>query len=193
MTPDFGGAVVAARPFPHFLAPEALDATLAGEVLRWLRDDAAWDLRIEDFYEQHEIGLLDVALPERIACIVSPGFLSSVEAALAELLPAEAALRLVDVSAHRLTSGQTIRIHNDDLGGAETHRLLVQLNDGWRADQGGLLMLFSADRPESLADVVLPTHRSAFGFRISERSHHAVSTIHRGERFTLVYTFRQAA
>ena len=53
-----------------------------------------------------------------------------------------------------------------------------------------MLMLFGPS-PENLAAIFEPTHRSAFGFEISERSFHAVSTIRDGERFTLVYTFRE--
>jgi hypothetical protein len=35
------------------------------------------------------------------------------------------------MSAHKLTAGQTIRIHNDWIRGEETHRVLIQVNDGW--------------------------------------------------------------
>jgi Rps23 Pro-64 3,4-dihydroxylase Tpa1-like proline 4-hydroxylase len=102
-------------------------------------------------------------------------------------------LVLVDVSAHKLTSGQTIRIHNDWIGGEETHRLLIQLNDGWSIENGGLLMLFGSRAPEDVRSITEPAHGSGFAFEISERSFHAVSTIKAGQRFTLVYTFRESA
>jgi hypothetical protein len=54
-------------------------------------------------------------------------------------------------------------------------------------------MLFASDEPESVTDIMLPEHRSAFGFEISPRSRHAVSTVYSGYRDTLVYTFRTAA
>ncbi|MEL0254191.1 MAG: 2OG-Fe(II) oxygenase, partial [Novosphingobium sp.] len=76
------------------------------------------------------------------------------------------------------------------LGREETHRLLVQFNRGWPFENGGLLMTFASERAEDLAEAFVPMHGSAFAFEISPRSFHAVSTIHNGERFTLVYTFR---
>jgi Rps23 Pro-64 3,4-dihydroxylase Tpa1-like proline 4-hydroxylase len=191
VSPDFSRSVAASTPFPHLRTPELVDEELGAAALAWLRDRAPWRLRVEDFYEQHEIGLLDADLPAGVAPIIDTQFLEGIRRGLEDGLPHEASLHLVDVSAHRLTRGQTIRIHNDHIGGEETHRLLLQLNEGWSPDQGGLLMLFSQDRPEALTNVILPKHRSGFGFRISADSHHAVSTIRNGERFTVVYTFRQ--
>jgi Rps23 Pro-64 3,4-dihydroxylase Tpa1-like proline 4-hydroxylase len=98
-------------------------------------------------------------------------------------------LRLIDVSAHRLVPGQVIRLHNDYIEDAETHRFLIQLNRGWQATQGGLLMLFAEEDASSLQHVILPIHASGFAFEISPSSFHAVSKVKRGERYTLVYTF----
>ena len=45
----------------------------------------------------------------------------------------------------KLVKGQTIRIHNDYLGEeeeAETHRILLQLSENWKEDNGGYLMFF---------------------------------------------------
>jgi hypothetical protein len=88
-------------------------------------------------------------------------------------------------------SGQTIRIHNDYIGGEETHWILVQINRGWDDANGGMLMLFDGPRMEDVARVVRPLHASATGFEISPPSFHAVSTIHSGERYTLVYSSRR--
>lgn len=178
-------------PFPHFRAALALDAEIADLALAWLRDEAPWTLRVEDFYEQHEISLLDRSPGGAASALVSEQFVETVRSAIATGLPGADDLELVGVCAHRLTAGQTIRIHNDHIGDQETHRLLLQLNDGWDGDQGGLLLLFDGDVPETLVDVILPEHRSAFAFEISARSHHAVSTIKSGQRFTVVYTFRR--
>ena len=193
MTPHLTGLAVSDAPFASFKVPELVGEELGGAALAWLRDAACWSLRVEDFYEQHEVGLLDAHLPDPVVQLVSPEFLEGVRNAIRENLPTDGTLELVDVCAHRLTARQTIRIHNDHIGREESHRLLLQLNEGWSLAQGGLLMLFGDHTPESLADVILPTHRSGFAFRISEDSHHAVSTIASGERFTVVYTFRQNA
>ena len=190
--PDFSGTQDRAAPFPHFLVPELLSEQTADALLDWLDLGAPWALKIADFYEQHEFSLIDVALPDDLSHIASRDFVSAVGGELSARLEAPA-LTLVDISAHRLLQGQTIRIHNDNIGDEETHRLVVQLNHGWAVEQGGLLMLFSENDPESVTDVMIPAHRSAFGFEISAGSFHAVSTIHAGRRDTLVYTFRKAA
>lgn len=191
MSLDLTRALTSTTPFTHFRAANALDADLADAALEWLRYRAIWRLRIENFYEQHELSLLDQRPSGPAGALISAAFLAEVRAAVEDKL--DASLELVGVCAHRLTAGQTIRIHNDHIGETETHRLLLQLNEGWDAKRGGLLMLFGDDQPESLTDVVMPDHRSVFAFEISARSHHAVSTIRSGERFTVVYTFRRAA
>ena len=189
--PSFVQARPSSLPYPHARIPKILTEDLADAALAWLRDDAPWKLRVEDFYEQHEFSLMEVELPEKVACLTSETFLSRVSRELPTLLGTGAGLDLVDVSAHRLTAGQRIRIHNDFLGKEETHRLLIQLNEGWTADNGGLLMVFERDNPESVRHVIMPTHASGFAFEISLASFHAVSAIKAGERYTLVYTFRR--
>lgn len=189
--PDFSGAEDYATPFPHFRVPEILSARTADTMLEWLDVDAPWRLRIAEFYEQHEFSMLDCDVPFDIAQVVSSEFVDAIGQELSQRMNAPA-LELVDVCMHRLVQGQTIRIHNDHIGEEETHRLVIQLNRGWSIEQGGLFMLFARDDPESVTDVMLPVHRSAFGFEVSARSHHAVSTIHEGHRDTLVYTFRRA-
>ncbi|AWN42514.1 cyclophane-containing peptide 2OG-Fe(II) oxygenase YhhC [Methylobacterium durans] len=193
MLPTFQRARTSADPFPHLRVPGILAREAADRVLRWLKTRAPWTLRVESFYEQHEISLLAAELDPEVAALVSPAFVEAVRRELRSRFALGDELVLVDIGAHRLTSGQTIRIHNDFLGGAETHRLLIQLNDGWSAERGGLLMLFADEAPESLRSVVMPTHASGFAFEISPASFHAVSSIKDGERYTLVYTFRRPA
>jgi hypothetical protein len=50
-------------------------------------------------------------------------------------------------------------------------------------------MLFRGPEVETLDDVILPTSRSAFGFEISTASYHAISQVHQGDRYTLVFSF----
>lgn len=188
--PAFSRVRTSADPFPHMRVSGILQPEEADRALAWLRDCAPWNLRVESFYEQHEFSLLAAELGPEIAGLASRDFVDAVRAELQDRFEVDGGLSLVDVSAHRLTAGQTIRIHNDFLDGEESHRLLIQLNDGWDAERGGLLMLFAEDAPESLRHVVMPTHSSGFAFEISARSFHAVSSIKSGERYTLVYTFR---
>ena len=95
----------------------------------------------------------------------------------------------IDVTAHKLLPGQRIRLHNDYIPGAETHRVLVQLNRGWEDENGGLLMFFNSSDPADIHRILRPSHNSCVAFEISPDSNHAVTTIHGGERFTLVYSF----
>ena len=104
----------------------------------------------------------------------------------------EGALDLVEVTAHKLVPGQTIRIHNDFIAGEESHRLLVHFNR-WSDVQGGILMLFGSSQPDDIKRALKPIHNSSFAFEISHQSFHAVSTIAEGERFTIVYSFKASS
>ncbi len=185
-----GGLVRSADPFPHLAIPAILSLADANRVLAWLQTDAPWRLRVESFYEQYEFSLVSEDTSTVASELAGEGMVEAVRTLIREHFAISGDLVLVDVSAHKLTTAQTIRIHNDWIGGEETHRVLIQLNDGWSIANGGLLMLFGSRAPEDVRLVIEPTHGSGFAFEISDRSFHAVSTIKSGERFTLVYTFR---
>jgi hypothetical protein len=184
-------AAARSDPFPHTASREALPPALAERTLRWMEERAPWRLRVAAFYEQWEMHLDPAVLPDDLLELLIP---ETVDSPMDGLLPSDhGRVRLAEVTAHRMVAGQTIRIHNDHRPGGETHRILVQLNRGWHDDQGGLLMLFGSDDAEDVRRVIRPAHGSGLGFAISERSFHAVSTIRDGERFTLVYSFREQA
>ena len=177
-------------PFPHAISREVLPLDIAERTLAWMETSAPWVLRIASFYEQWEMHLAEEMLPEDIRELLSP---DTIDGLVRALLPDMRDTReLIEVTAHRMVPGQTIRVHNDFRPGGETHRLLIQLNRGWTDDQGGLLMLFGSGQAEDIRRLIRPVHASGFGFRISRSSFHAVSTISRGDRFTLVYSFREA-
>jgi hypothetical protein len=193
MMPAFEAAVRSATPFPHLRVNEILRRDDADRVLLWFQKEAPWKLTVADFYEQYEFSLLNSRLAIGMERLIDADFIGTTAWNIQRSFEVDCKLELVDVTAHKLISGQTIRIHNDFIGSDETHRLLIQLNAGWTTNQGGLLMLFSSDAPESLQSVLLPTHGSGFAFEISPISFHAVSSINTGERYTLVYTFRRSA
>lgn len=166
-----------AAPFPHLRINEILNRGDADRILLWLKVAAPWKLVVADFYEQLEFSLLDSALPPELKYLISNDSIEAIAAQLERAFGVGSQLQLVEASAHKLTRGQTIRIHNDYLEGQESHRLLIQLNEGWEEHQGGLLMLFGSDAPESLRNILLPIHGSGFAFEISPRSFHAVSSI----------------
>lgn len=175
-------------PFPHIVSNEGLNPSNTSALLEWLEREAPWKLVEESFYEQYEFSLRDIDLPDAVSSLISDSSLRKLRA----VIEGAFGTRLVDkidVTAHKLVVGQRIRIHNDFIEGQETHRVLIQLNRGWSDDQGGLLMLFGSKDSTDLRRVFRPIHNSCVAFAISQYSNHAVSPIHGGQRFTLVYSF----
>ncbi len=178
-------------PFPHTVSGQALSASMAKAALKWFETAAPWRLRLESFYEQFELNLHQVDLPPELALLVDNEVIE--EMAVQMLSPlTEDRLMLTEANAHKLLPGQTIRIHNDFIGGEETHRILIQVNRSWTDINGGMLMLFSGPVADDVARLIRPLHGSGLGFEISPKSFHAVSTIHADERYTLVYSFKRA-
>lgn len=175
-------------PFEYFVSPEALRDDLSARVLEWLETQAPWRLVETDFYEQYEFSLWDVNLPPQLLVLLEPSFLNELKSKVGDLFEVEI-INDIDVGAHRLIPGQRIRIHNDFISGQETYRLLIQLNRDCKAKDGGLLLLFNSSDAADIHKAFRPIHNTAIGFVVSPTSNHAVSTIHGGERFTLVYSF----
>jgi Rps23 Pro-64 3,4-dihydroxylase Tpa1-like proline 4-hydroxylase len=175
-------------PFQYFISPEAFTADVSQIILEWLETDGPWRLVETDFYEQFEFSFWDVQLPPHLSFLQDQNLLDDLKTKVASLFRVEFSER-VDFTAHKLIPGQRIRIHNDFILGRETHRLLIQLNRNWRDEHGGLLLFFNSSDPADIHKIFRPFHNSLVGFAISPASHHAVSTIHGGERFTLVYSF----
>ena len=187
MFPELDSIVHGDRPFAHSTAHCTLPGN-GNEWLSWLEYEAPWKFTATDFYEQYEFSLLHVPLPPVAERLARPETLDTMRRWMARQFDQRLAER-VDVTAHKLVAGQTIRIHNDYRPGGESHRLLLQLNRGWEPGYGGYLMFFGGPEPETVGKVVEPIHGSAQAFAISPRSYHAVSTVHQGERFTVVYSF----
>lgn len=179
-------------PFPHAVAQQLLTQVFAERLLQWFEQEAPWRLRVESFYEQYELNLDLANLPSQLESLVAQETIEGVIRRMLAPLMADD-LVLVEANAHKLLAGQTIKIHNDYIGNAETHRVLIQLNRGWSDGSGGLLMLFSSSDVADVARLIRPIHRSALAFEISPSSFHAVSTILAGARYTIVYSFKHAA
>lgn len=181
-------ATVRLKPFSCFAATEVITEELEQELLAWFESEAPWRLAVMDFYEQYEFDFRDANLPAKLASLTSENTLNELRQTVGTLLKASLKPQ-VDVTAHKLTQSQRIRIHNDARPDGETHRLLLQLNRDWSEANGGLLMLFNGPEVEMLEDVILPISRSSFGFEISISSFHAVSQVYAGDRYTIVYSF----
>ena len=185
---DLSRARLETDPFPFSVVPEALCYGTEQAALSWFEQVAPWSLTEESFYSQHEFDMRDVELPSNIAQLAADTTLAAMREFVSKLFHRRLGTT-VDMTAHRLTAGQRIRIHDDFLEGGETHRLIVQLNRGWTAGDGGHLMLFGGREPQDVRVVLAPMSKQALLFEISHRSHHAVSEVVRGERYSIVYSF----
>ncbi|MCV2419263.1 2OG-Fe(II) oxygenase [Paucibacter sp. DJ4R-1] len=175
-------------PFRYGLIAGCMEPTLASSMLEWLEEDAPWKLRVADFYEQHEFSFDDVVLPDALAEAFSNKSLDELRQHMESRFEVELSTR-IDITAHRLTHGQRIRIHNDFIPGEESHRLLIQLNRGWKDANGGLLCFFNSNDPSDVHRILRPVHNTGVVFEISKASLHAVTPIQSGDRYTLVLSF----
>ena len=187
MFPELDAVACDSLPFEHFTGQAELPRACNGW-LDWFETDAPWKLTTAEFYEQYEFSLLNTSLPPVVRSLASPETVAVLKRRMSECFRQPLSER-VEVTAHKLVPDQTIRIHNDNIAGGKSHRLLLQLNRGWVPANGGYLMFFTGPEPETVSEVVEPINGAVQGFAISPRSYHAVSTVHRGERFTLVYSF----
>ncbi len=185
---DLSAAVSRSRPFPCFTAEAVVSEDLEQALLSWFESEAPWQLALRDFYEQYEFDFRDVNLPMNLRPLLSDSTVGQLRQSVGALLGASLKPQ-VDISAHKMNKTQRIRIHNDARPDGETHRFIIQLNREWDEANGGLLMLFRGSDVETLDEVILPTSRSGFGFEISEGSYHAVSQVHKGDRYTMVFSF----
>lgn len=188
MSINLATAAVSSEPFSFFVAVDALDDELASSALAWCEALAPWSLVVAEFYEQYELDLSDATIPADMEPLRSATTLSALRHRVGVLL----GLILtgpVEITLHRLVSGQRIRTHDDQLPGGPIARAIIQLNRGWHVDDGGLLLFFPSAEAEKPDRVLAPVHRSAAGFEISPCSHHAVSLVREGQRFTVVYSF----
>ena len=175
-------------PFPYFVIQRCLGHDFEQAILEWFDADAPWKLVETDFYEQFEFSLLHTSLPRALASLVEPKSLCALRKTMGTLFNQEFSDRMT-VLAHKLVPGQRIAIHNDHLEGHETHRLTIQINRGLQDDNGGYFVLFNTSDPGDIHRILRPISGSALGFEIGENSNHAVSKLHSGQRYTLVYSF----
>ena len=182
---------VEASPFRYATILRCLSPELEEGLLAWFETDAPWRLTQTDFYEQHEFSCWDSPSP-LAAFLTSRGVLDLVNAEMTEIFDRRFEDD-VDVVCHRLLPTQKIGIHNDYLIGQETHRLTIQVNRGLTDTDGGVLMLFNSNDPTDIHKLLHPLSLSGFAFEISADSHHAVSQVHGGERFSVIYSFRALA
>ena len=178
-------------PYSHFQTSSAFYGNVAGKIHNWFSGDAPWRLVETDFYEQYECSLLNVMLPYELRFLTHPVSLRFVKQKMEKIFNVTLT-ETVEMTAHKLTNGQSIRLHNDYIGLQETHRLVIHLNAEWKDKNGGLFIICYSPKPEDIYGIIRPLNNSAIGFAISEHSNHAVSKVNGPDRYSLVYSFRKA-
>lgn len=176
-------------PYPHFVADEVYSAESAESLIGWLEEGVPWQGHRSSFYDQDECNLQKLSPPRECATLLSLDTTTEIRRRVARAFDTKLSDR-VQVTAHRLTAGQGIGVHNDaPTDGLETHRLIVYLNRGFHDDYGGHLLVLGSNSPNDIVRVVRPLHNTGFGFAMSERSYHAVGEVKGGERYCVVYSF----
>jgi Rps23 Pro-64 3,4-dihydroxylase Tpa1-like proline 4-hydroxylase len=191
----FDDVAVSEQPFPHFEADNFLDSTTADALLTWFEQKVRWqEHKLTGYVGYSDIALYPEDLPRELDVLLLPETFSSLRSEMAKFFDIETE-GYVRVTAHRLLPGASLRPHTDLAPLRFTHRLIVQLNRGWAEENGGLLCF--ADHEPSMSEhetpkQILPVHRSALAFEVSERSFHWVTRVMKGERYTLSYAFYPA-
>lgn len=186
---DLDEVEVSEEPFHHFSKTNLFPEDHGNRALEWLETELEWEYTETDFYTQYEFSIKNIQIPEHVSFINSDFTVHYIKQKFSTIFHAPN-LVLVDITIHKLLDGHKMGVHNDFIGGEESHRLVVQLNAGWREENGGYLMLFNSRNPQDVSKLVRPVHNTAIGFAISPRSFHAVSRVNDFTRYTIVYTFK---
>jgi Rps23 Pro-64 3,4-dihydroxylase Tpa1-like proline 4-hydroxylase len=192
----FDRALVETSPFRHFTIQNFIDEDVASSLLRWFEQEADWNARsIAGLGTLSSVDLHTSKLGPQLDFLTGEPFLSHVRRYMSDLFGTNLE-GFVDLTGNRMTRSQEIRLHNDvsTLPPAFrfTHRLVLYLNHDYSEEHGGVLRLANAISPSRSAPAqkrILPVHRSAFGFEISESSYHAIEPVRKGTRYNLSFTF----
>jgi hypothetical protein len=96
----------------------------------------------------------------------------------------------MSITAHKLTTGQFIDVHNDAPSpGLETHRLVLHLGRSSIQGSGGELRIHNSANAADIFRILPPTHNSAIGLCLSHRSYHSVSRMGDWIRYTIIFSF----
>ena len=175
-------------PFKHFWSLATFFDGCDQEIYEWLEKSYVWDFTKSEFYTQFEFSLMERELPKNLEHLITDDSIKYISNCFIKQFGLST-LDLIGATVHKLIDGHKIGVHNDFIGGEETHRLVIQINPNWSEVNGGYLMLFNSQRSEDVAKVIKPLNNSCFGFEISPNSFHAVSKVYDFTRYTLVYTF----
>jgi hypothetical protein len=106
---NFYPFVVFSEPFPYAVSPRAFNHEVSFDILDWLEEAAPWKLVKTDFYEQFEFSFHDALIPEQLTFLQEETFLKTLRIEVQKLFGV-CLERRIDATAHKLVSGQRIRI-----------------------------------------------------------------------------------
>jgi hypothetical protein len=190
---DFRGALKSRDPYPHCVFSQVFTPAAADVLLKWLEEASYVHRHVPDFYDTYETRLDRGGLPDEVQRFADEDTIEALGLAMGDLFEATLAPK-VEVTAHKMVPGFRVGVHTDHGPAAQSYRLLVQLNRGWVAKQGGWLMVLNEQHPgsDTKARAIVPRPGVGFAFEISTKSYHAVTPVISGERYTLCYSFRKA-
>lgn len=166
------------HPFEFFRFDEAFGAEQCAAFETLFSEDCEWQRREGGFYR---CSLRDVTRE------LSPVLLSALRSRMVQITGLPLAER-VQVTAQRLSGGQSIGVHSDhSLVGYELLRLVLQLNADWRTEDGGLLELYESPNLPAVVTIE-PRYDVAFGFVLHEGSMHGVTEACKPRR-SMVFNF----
>lgn len=177
-----------ARPFRYTTYRSIFEQEAAVQLAEWFERGAPWRREVGRFYDQFEFNFVDANLPPELRWMTEDSTLAAVRSTMQAALGASF-LKPMKLTAHKLIEGQGIGIHNDNAEGEETHRLIVPLSREWDDSSGGHLLLFRGGAREDLDRAVRPLFNTGFAFSLRAESYHAVATVNKGERYTLIFSF----
>lgn len=174
------------KPFPYFFSKKVFDEKTAEDLLNLLKHNPKWKLHKGNFFEQFECFL---QRDEKYSILYDKNIIKVIKHKMQMIFKKEFDDK-IEIVGHKMVPGQSIEIHNDNPNDEnETHRLIIQLNEGFKDSSGGDLIFFNSNNSKDIYRAFPPIHNTAIGMEFSKKSHHAVTKISYGNRYTIIYSF----
>jgi len=194
-TADWGGVarmLWRSSPYPHAVGSRLFMPLLADIWLAHLEGITNWRCASAGFYSVDAIGIdPGVCGPDLMALVQEPGE-RQLETAASELfgIPLKLHGPLV---AHRMGLDHFVGIHSDaPATGEETHRIVIFLARNPKPDHGGHFLLLDEPVLRGARRLLPLFHNSGVAFVLESGSYHAVTSVVKGERFSLILSFKPA-
>lgn len=183
-------SVVEQEPFKHCHAQGIVATETESALLSWLEGIPEWRHKVESFYEHYGLDLASVDQCDASALLCSRPYLFVLKKWMEDWFDVKLSSN-IRIWAHWLRPGNGIGVHNDNTPGE--FRFVLQLNSGWDISHGGLTLLASGKKPLKIEKAIPPISNTALAFRTDALSYHAVTEVLDGNRYSIVFVFREVA